>query len=428
MTPRPPSLRSRAALGLTAAAAVGRFELQVCRSCGAVQYPPREACHRCLSSILEWRLQPEGAELLSETTLLHSHDEFFRSCLPIRLGLVRLDSGPTAVVFLDDKVAGAPARVRIDVRLDRAGQGVLVAFAEGAAGTRTSAAGVHSGEHAVTMTAAGNLLRGMSCDPRGRKVLVTDVSSSLGVGLIRALLDAGAALVWAGCAPGSATRGELGELSGAFEQVRLVSLDVTSDESVQAAADQVASQLDILVNNAERCASDLGSAPNAPALLGAAAAAHEGDLISARAEIDTNYFGLLRLARAFVPAMRARGASAASAGNAPMMAWVNLLSIYALMGVSTQSTFAASKAAACSFAQSLRAEMLPAGIRVINVFPGPGMAPVALAQSIVKALQDGVEDLYPGEVAQDWLTQFRANPKGLERELTPDHLEGRDAE
>lgn len=142
MTPTPPAFRSRAASGLTAAAAVGRFELQVCRSCGAVQYPPREACHRCLASVLEWRLQPGGAELLSETTLWHSHDELFRSRLPIRLGLVRLDSGPTAVVFLDDGVAAAPGRVRVDVRLDRAGQGVLVAFADGAAVRRTVGAGL----------------------------------------------------------------------------------------------------------------------------------------------------------------------------------------------------------------------------------------------------------------------------------------------
>ena len=142
MTPRPPSFRSRAALGLTAAAAAGRFELQVCRSCGAVQYPPREACHRCLASVLEWCLQPGGAELLSETTLWHSHDEFFRSRLPIRLGLVRLDSGPTAIVFLDDGVAAAPGRVRVDARLDRAGQGVLVAFADGAAVRPTPGAGL----------------------------------------------------------------------------------------------------------------------------------------------------------------------------------------------------------------------------------------------------------------------------------------------
>lgn len=263
----------------------------------------------------------------------------------------------------------------------------------------------------MTVPTDCRLLREMSCDPRGRKVLVTDAGSVLGVALVRELTDAGAGLVWAGCSPAVATRGGLGESLGALEPVRFVSLDVTSDESVQAVADQIASQVDILINNAETCA--------APAL-GDTVAAHAAGLTSARAEMDTNYFGLLRLARAFAPAMQARSAAAAPAANAPMMAWVNLLSLYALTGVSTQSTFAASKAAACSFTQSLRAEMLPAGVRVINVFPGPEVAPIDLSQSVVKALFEGIEDLYPGEVAQDWLTQWRANPKGLERELTPD--------
>jgi hypothetical protein len=91
----PPTQRSRVALGLTAAAAVGRFELQVCRDCGTVQYPPREACHKCLSVRLDWTLQPGDGELLAETTLFHSHSEFFRERLPWRLGMVRLDCGPT---------------------------------------------------------------------------------------------------------------------------------------------------------------------------------------------------------------------------------------------------------------------------------------------------------------------------------------------
>lgn len=48
----PPYARSRVALGLTAAAAEGRFELQVCDDCGTTQYPPREACRKCLSTQL----------------------------------------------------------------------------------------------------------------------------------------------------------------------------------------------------------------------------------------------------------------------------------------------------------------------------------------------------------------------------------------
>ncbi|MBV8653897.1 MAG: short-chain dehydrogenase, partial [Alphaproteobacteria bacterium] len=42
----PQGTRSRTALGLTAAAAEGRFQLQVCSDCAMVVYPPRDACPR----------------------------------------------------------------------------------------------------------------------------------------------------------------------------------------------------------------------------------------------------------------------------------------------------------------------------------------------------------------------------------------------
>ena len=61
-----------------------------------MQYPPREACHRCLSPSLNWRAQGGDGELLSQTTLHHSNDLFFRERLPWRLGLVRLDAGADA--------------------------------------------------------------------------------------------------------------------------------------------------------------------------------------------------------------------------------------------------------------------------------------------------------------------------------------------
>jgi NAD(P)-dependent dehydrogenase (short-subunit alcohol dehydrogenase family) len=246
-------------------------------------------------------------------------------------------------------------------------------------------------------------------------VFVTDAGSALGVALVHALIDVGAAVVWAGCKPSAAYAEGLKSQLSLSSQVRWVDLDVTSDESVRAAADRIGSQVDILINNAE---SPLG------------AATREGDVESARAKVDpaaaamdVNYFGLVRLARAFGPLMRATATGAAGvpskaaattgvpAVGTPMLAWVNLLSIYALSALPARSAFSASKAAAYSFAQSLRAEMSQAGIRVINVFPGPiddegnrevllpKMAPAALARALVKALQDGVEDVYPGEVA-----------------------------
>ena len=41
----------------------------------------------------------------------------------------------------------------------------------------------------------------------------------------------------------------------------------------------------------------------------------------------------------------------------------------------------------------------------------------ALAAAVVKALKEGIEDVYPGDVAQEWVERWRDDPKVLEREL-----------
>src|SRR5579862_7166704 len=104
LPPLPPSERSRIAQGLTAAAALGRFELQRCAECSTVQYPPRESCRRCLSVDLKWTLQSGSGQLIAETRLFHSHEPYFRQYLPLRLGLVRLDAGPTLVTHVHRSV------------------------------------------------------------------------------------------------------------------------------------------------------------------------------------------------------------------------------------------------------------------------------------------------------------------------------------
>ena len=49
--------------------------------------------------------------------------------------------------------------------------------------------------------------------------------------------------------------------------------------------------------------------------------------------------------------------------------------------------------------------------------PPPKVAPAALASPIVKALRESIEDVYPGDVAQEWVKRWRENPKVLETEL-----------
>lgn len=131
----PPAARSRVFQGLTAAAARGRFELQQCAQCQAVQYPPREACHRCLSTQLHWTPQAGAGELIAQTMLFHSHEAFFSARTPWRVGLIRLDCGPMALAHVHAAVGSAPARVRIVARLDRSAQAVLIALPETAAVT-----------------------------------------------------------------------------------------------------------------------------------------------------------------------------------------------------------------------------------------------------------------------------------------------------
>ena len=396
----PPWGRSRVAMGLTVAAAQGRFELQACQDCGTVQYPPREACCACVSPRLKWVVQSGAGQLLASTTLHHSNDLFFRERLPWRLGLVQLDAGPTLMVHLHGAVGAAPVRVTVGARLDRAGRAVVIGFP-------------HHGSNPLETTpmADDKMLREMSCDPRMRKLLVTDAMTGVGQALVRAAVQAGAEMVWAGHAEPWKRHGSGLDDIATLPQVSLVPLDLTNARSVTALAGEIGGKVDIVINNAE-----------VHRTFGIAA--RRGTDV-AKAEMDINYFGLLRLAQEFGPALKGRAAD----GRNHATAWVNLLSIYALANFPPHGTFSASKAAAHSLSQCLRAEMRPAGIRVIHAFPGPiddewnqNMPPpklsaAALAAAIVKALREGVEDVYPGDVAQEWLERWRDSPQVLEREL-----------
>jgi NAD(P)-dependent dehydrogenase (short-subunit alcohol dehydrogenase family)/uncharacterized OB-fold protein len=391
----PPWARGRVALSFTAAAAEGRFELQQCADCGAVQYPPREACHRCTSARLAWREQPRGGELLALTSLHHSNELFFRERLPWRLGLVKLDAGPSAVAHLHGDVGTAPRRVQLIARLDRAGRAVLIALPD----------------KETPNMADDPMLREVSNDPKMRKALVSDGMTRAGQAIVRAMAGAGAEVIWVGHAEPWKRHGSGLDDIAKLPQVTRVPLDLTNARSVDALAGEIGGKVDIVINNSEvHRTFGIGARRGTDA---------------ARAEMDVNYFGALRLAQAFGPALASRSAD----GALSACAWVNILSIYALANFPPHGTYSASKAAALSLAQCQRAELRGAGVRVVNVFPGPlddewnqnlpppKLTPEALANAIVKALRDGVEDVYPGEVAQEWLERWREDPRVLEREL-----------
>jgi len=389
----PQAARSRAAHGLTAAAAEGRFALQVCADCATVVYPPRDACPSCLSPRLPYREVDPRGRLVAETTVRTSTDPYFRERTPWRVGMVKLDVGPVVVAHLHGDVVEA-GRVRLALHLDRSGAPIFMAL---------------PGADTPNMQDDPQL-REMTCDPKFRRVLITDGRTAIGQAMAKAFSDAGAIIVFVGVAdawkpfPGGAAL-------RAIDRVEVVPLDLTDTESVTEQAEQNGGRIDIVVNTAEH--------------IRPGGIVDRRGLTVAREEMDARYLGLMRLAQAFGPVMRFRGAD----GTSSATAFVNLLSVYALMSWPAYGAYSATEAACLSAAQCLRAELRPGGVKVVNIFhgpldtewfqtvPPPKVAPAALAKATVDALRRGIEDVFVGEVAEDIRKRLAANAKALEREL-----------
>ena len=318
---------------------------------------------------------------------------YFRERGDWRVGMVRLDVGPSVVCHVHHDCK-PDSRVYLINRLDRAGQGVLVALPQG------QKSALETDPQLITLTSS----------PHHRRALITDARNPNAVAIAKALLGAGAATVFVGESESWLPHDNRAALS-AIENVEVLSLDVTDTSSVQRLAAEIGGKVDIMINNARYVR---------PGSVGA-----RGGTTFAAQEIEVNYLGLMRLAQAFGPGMASRVADGANSA----VAWVNVLSVYALSNLPAYGCFSAASAAARSLSQNMRAEFRSSGLRVMNVYcgptadewhqplPPPKVAPNALARSIVHGLREGFEEVYCGDVAQDVAQRFRENPHLLEREL-----------
>lgn len=128
----------------------------------------------------------------------------------------------------------------------------------------------------------------------------------------------------------------------------MIAMDVTQDESVQRAVDDLLTRegrIDAVVNNA-------GS--------GIAGAIEDTPVEEARAQFEANFFGALRVCRAVLPAMRAQRHGTI----------VNMSSIAGLIGIPYEGMYSASKFALEGMSEVLRMEVKPFGVRVVLVEPG----------------------------------------------------------
>ncbi|SRR5579883_2258191 len=109
------------------AAARGMIAIRRCARCGRNHYPPREICPFCLDDRLDWEISDRAnGVMLAQTVLHHSNEEKFRARLPLRVGLVHLQCGPTVVAFVDDRCIPGSG-VMVSARLDEEGRPVLAA-------------------------------------------------------------------------------------------------------------------------------------------------------------------------------------------------------------------------------------------------------------------------------------------------------------
>lgn len=382
----PPALRSRASTAMAVAAAEGRFALQHCTVCGTPQYPPRDLCRNCLSETLDWRDTDPIGRIIAATTIRATPDAHFRDLLPVRIGTVLLDAGPSLICRLHGDVARGD-RVRVASRIDPAGQAILLALPE--------KEDAHMRDDPT--------LRELSSEPRHRRVLIADARAAEALPLARALLDAGAMRVFAGLAeawkPFPARAG-----FEALEGCSIVPLDVTDADSVADLAAEIGGKVDILINNA-RFVRPGGVMSGA-------------DTVFSRNALESGTLGLMRLAQGFGPAMRARGEDGVNSA----VAWVNILPIGALVPQPGQAMTAAAGAAGLALSHVLRAEMRGSGVRVVNLYAGPlddawhqelpppKLAPASLAQAVVKALLQGQEEATAGEIARDIHARWRTDP------------------
>ncbi len=230
--------------------------------------------------------------------------------------------------------------------------------------------------------------------------LVTGANRGIGRAFVEALLEQGAARVYAAARqPDSLT--EL--VQTAPDRVVPLKLDVTDHESVALAA-ETASDVDLLINNAGVLAfTDLLT----------------GDLDLIRRDMETNYYGMLNMARAFAPVL---------ATNTPA-AMVNVLSVVSLASMPMIGGYSASKAAAFSLTQGIRKRLSEQGIAVHAVFPGPidtdmardldmpKASPRDVAVASLEAVESGTQDTFPDPMAREVHSTWSSDPKALEMQF-----------
>ncbi|MDX6382932.1 MAG: hypothetical protein QOK48_505 [Blastocatellia bacterium] len=239
-------------------------------------------------------------------------------------------------------------------------------------------------------------------DIANKRVLITGASRGLGRTLAFTFAAAGAREVVAGARKTDDIERLQTDAAAIGAPIMPIKLDVTNDEHIDAAARL--GFVDILVNNAG--VAGYGN----PAQM---------NFEDAWAEMNVNYFGTLRMVRAFAPGMVERGEGMI----------VNVATAFAKINLPLVGTYCASKAALLSLGQALRAYLGDKGIHVMTVMPTtidtdmskgadvPKMTREFVAGEILRHIREESIDPPIGAEAERVLEGLKNDPVAMEEML-----------
>ncbi|WP_346294279.1 SDR family oxidoreductase [Sphaerothrix gracilis] len=226
----------------------------------------------------------------------------------------------------------------------------------------------------------------MAYDITHKTILVTGANRGIGKAIAETFIEHGAAKVYAAVrTPESAA--PLVEKYG--DKVVPIQLDLADPESIATAA-QTAQDVEVVINNA-------GAFQGGTALA-------EDAIASLKFLMDINVYGLMHVARAFAPVLKANGGGV----------FAQLNSVVSMKTFSNFATYSASKAASYSVTQALRELLGEQGTIVLSVHPGPiatdmgdeaGLTDIAepptlVADGIIAALEAGEFHVFPDSMAK----------------------------
>lgn len=228
----------------------------------------------------------------------------------------------------------------------------------------------------------------MSFDIRDKTALVTGANRGIGRAIVDSCVQHGAAKVYAAV---RTLESAAPLVAGHGDKVVPIRIDLAEPATIIAAA-EVADDVQLVVNNA-------GVLRNATPL--------SDDAIEVlEYELETNVFGLIHMAQAFAPVLRANGGAA----------FVQLNSVASIKCFADFALYSASKAAAYSITQALRELLSQQGTQVLSIHPGAvasdmanaaGLQEIAVPPSLVgdgmiAALQAGDFHLFPDPSARPY--------------------------